>query len=113
MTLAALRERGPWRAIGWFLKVLRPSLIEQRKDFGHRRRGSNRRSGRVDLSRAKVANAAVVELDLVVAVISRDERRGILMLVVSEVGGDLGLLKGAIRRSRREGKLKGQQEEEE
>lgn len=60
-----------------------------------------------------MANAAVVEFSLAVAVIRRLRRRRIGVLVVSEVGGDLRLLKHAIRRSRREGELERQQQEEE
>ena len=67
----------------------------------------------MDLRAIQVANSAVVELHLVTAVIRRFWRGCIGMLVVSEVGGHLHLLTRAIGRSRREGELDRQQQEEE
>ena len=93
--------------------MLRPPLIEQRKDFGHGRGRRNRRDSRVELPGTKVANTAVVEFGRVIAVIGQIERRCTLMLEVPEVGGDLGLLERAIGGSRREGELEGQEQEEE
>ena len=69
----------------------------------------------MDLPGAQVANPALMEFALVTAVIRRVRlRRGrIGMFVVPEVGSDRHFLERAIGRSRREGELEGQQQEEE
>ena len=64
----------------------------------------------MNLAGTEVANAAVVAFALVIAITGRLGRGRIRVLVVPEVGGDLGLLERAVRRSRREGELERQQQ---
>ena len=65
----------------------------------------------MNLPGAQVANAAVVELPVVIAAVG-GFRGPIGMRVVTEMRGDLRLLERAIGRSRRERELEGQQQEE-
>jgi len=73
---------------------------------------SDRRTCRVDLPAAQMADPALMEFHIV-AVIHRFRRRGIGMFVVSEVGRDRHLFQCAIGRRGRKGELKRQQHEEE
>lgn len=67
----------------------------------------------MQLPRTQMAHGAVVRFSLVIAVIGGFRRGSIRVLMMTEVRGDFCLLERAIRRSRREGELEGQQQEEE
>lgn len=113
MVLAELRERSAWRTFSRFLKVLRLRRVRQRHHCNQGRQRTNRRTCGMDLPTVQVADPALVDFHITVIHRFRLRRRGIGMLVVSEVERDRHLLQCAIGRCRGKSGLERQQHEEE